>query len=285
MSIVTSLVMTSAGLRDFLSETQWSKRVRLSRFANQINALAGGVGGGLAQRTSVRAGTAQATGVITPAAVQSGDTVTVNGQALTATQQNARSTATAASVQVGDTVTVNGQVFTAAAAENLVTGAFNQSGSNTVCAASLAACINANIALRGVVTAANAAAVCTVRAVTGGTAGNALTFVSSNNTRLAVTGSGLLAGGAAVAANQFDFGGTDAQTATALAAALNASTTAIVANHISAAAAAGVVTLTADWKGTSGNAITLASSNGTRLPLTGITNGRLIGGTDATFDF
>lgn len=64
----------------------------------------------------------------------------------------------------------------------------------------------------------------------------------------------------AAAAEQFDRSGTDAQTATNLAAAINASANALVRDHVTAAAAGAVVTVTAKNKGATGNAITLAGT-------------------------
>lgn len=81
------------------------------------------------------------------------------------------------------------------------------------------------------------------------------------------------------AANQFDISGTNTQAAESLVAAINTTATAlaqlVVASNVGAA-----VTIAARTKGTVGNAYTLASSNGTRLPVTGTTGGRLTGGTD-----
>lgn len=245
---------------------------------NAENYIRGVIGGSRRGSVGVAAQTAlvAATGTVTLAAAQSGDTVTINGTALTATQHYATGTVTAASVSVADTVTVNGVVFTAAAAENLVTGAFNQASTDTAAATSLAACINASVdpLVFGIVTATSASAIVTIRAVASGTGGNALTLATSNNTRLAKSGT-TLANGAAISNNQFDFTGTNTQNATALATAIGASTTAIISKNVSAAGALAVVTLTARVPGHGGNCITLASSNGGRLAVTGA---RLTGG-------
>lgn len=332
-----------------------------------------------------------ASGSVTCAAVQNADTVSINGQALTATQHHARGTITPttsgidvddtvtinttgvltakkhyatgtvtitiANTDADDTVTINGVAFTAKAAEDTEAGEFDISGTATVAATSLAACINASDDedIAGVVTAFSSGGVCTVRAVESGTDGNALTFVSSDADGLTVSGAGTLAdatdpaddefdisgqnadtctslaaainactalsgvvtawasatvvtvravtagtggnsiglassdaqlavsaanlsGGAAVGNNQFDFGGSNSETATALAAACNASTTDIVEFHVSAAASGAVVTFTARTPGHTGNGITLATSDGTRLAITGGAS-RLTGGT------
>lgn len=76
-------------------------------------------------------------------------------------------------------------------------------------------------------------------------------------------------------ANEFDMSGTDTVDAASLAAAINASASALVSNHVTATSALGVVTLTAKNKGYPGNAVTVATSNGTRLAPSGA---RLTGG-------
>lgn len=70
------------------------------------------------------------------------------------------------------------------------------------------------------------------------------------------------------------FATSDTVTATALAAAVNASTDALVRHHVTATSSAGVVTITAAKKGNMGNAITLAAS-GTGATASGA---RLTGG-------
>lgn len=73
----------------------------------------------------------------------------------------------------------------------------------------------------------------------------------------------------------------DAATAAALAADINASADALVSGHVTAAAEDGVLTVTAKSKGVEGNAITLAAS-GTGATASGA---RLTGGTSTTFTF
>lgn len=73
----------------------------------------------------------------------------------------------------------------------------------------------------------------------------------------------------------------DAATATALAADVNASVDPLVAGHVTASAANGVVTVTAVDKGAHGNAVTLAAT-GTGATASGA---RLTGGTSSTFTF
>lgn len=216
----------------------------------------------------VQASVVQASATVTPTGVQAADTVTVGGTALTATQGRASGTVTAAAVQAGDTVTVNGVVFTAVNG-GPVGNQFDMSGTNTQCATSLAAAINAvaDSKLKNLAEAKSTAAVVTVYAKNVGTFGNNYTLASSNGGRLAVSGA-TLANGAALTNNQFDCIGTDAETAADFARALNASTSANI-KQTSAAAASNVVTVTAKTPGVAGNAITFVSSNGGRLPVTG----------------
>jgi phage tail sheath gpL-like len=71
------------------------------------------------------------------------------------------------------------------------------------------------------------------------------------------------------AGNQFKVGVSDTADAASLVSAINGSTTAGVQNCVVATSVAGVVTITAKLPGAMGNAITLASSNGTRLAVSG----------------
>lgn len=80
--------------------------------------------------------------------------------------------------------------------------------------------------------------------------------------------------------NQFNLGGTDILTAAALAAAINASATALVNEHVTATSSGAVVTVTAAYPGTPGNAITIASADGTITA----SGARLTGGADGTED-
>lgn len=108
---------------------------------------------------------------------------------------------TLASVEVGDTVTVNGTVYTAIAQGSTPANykQFALAGTNTLTAVNLAAAINAGEKSKPVVKVVATASTAYVNLVSrlDGTAGNALVLVSSNGTRLAVTGSGTLTGGTA----------------------------------------------------------------------------------------
>lgn len=207
-----------------------------NRFRDILKAVAtGGIPDRNQQRPKLYYSTANATGTVTFASVQVGDTVTVNGQALTATQARASGTVTAASAIAGNTVTVNGHLFTAVAGAPAA-NQFSIDTGDTETATSLAAAIQAaaaiktNTLLYGLIGAKSASAVVTVFALSAGTAGNAYTLASSGAT-LAVSGA-TLANGAAAAANQFDFIGTDAVNAGSLSDALAASTTALVSGQV-----------------------------------------------------
>lgn len=214
------------------------------------------------------------------------DTVTINGVALTAQQSYARGTVTAASVQAADTVTVGSIVFTAVNGGTPTNIQFDMSGSNSATATNIAAAINAHPTTQGLVKAYAASAVVTVRNLVIGTAGNhaglnAVAFTSSNNTRLAVAGtsSGKLDGASAPGNNLFDFGNTLAEAAANFAAAVNASTTALVSGSAGVSAASNgvdTVTLTAKVLGATGNAITLAKSSSAISSV----SARLSGGSD-----
>lgn len=111
----------------------------------------------------------------------------------------ASGTVTAAAAQAGDTVTVNGLVYTAVAGVKADNTEFSIDTGNDETAADLADSIT-NDTRAGVtvpaldVTAAAASAVVTITASTGGVAGNSIDLASSNGTRLAVSGANLASG-------------------------------------------------------------------------------------------
>lgn len=79
--------------------------------------------------------------------------------------------------------------------------------------------------------------------------------------------------------NQFNVGADDTETAVNLAAAINASVTALVSGYVSASSSAAVVTVTSAFYGTAGNMTTIASADATIT----VPGARLTGGTaDAT---
>jgi hypothetical protein len=251
--------------------------INLARLLRNMNH--GGQGGGSSQYVDVQASEVAASATVTVAAPTTGQTVTIAGTALTAQQSRARAVIDPDTVQAADFFTLNGVVFTAVnGAVVLGEATFDCSGSDTACATSIAAQVSAyaHPDLTGLIGAfVTSTDEVTFYAFAEGTSGNAFTLTSSSNSTLPVTGSGFLAGGAAVANNKFDFGTPDAYVAASLARAVNASTTAAV-QQVTASVSSAVVTLTAKVSGVSGNAITLTSASGTTLAVTG--SGFLAGG-------
>ncbi len=224
-----------------------------------------------------------ANGTITAAAVDTSDTFTINGTVFTGIVQRATGTLTAATAIAGTTFSILGTTFTGVAGA-VVLGAqtFSIDTGNTETATSIAAQINGFAFFSGKVTATSATDVVTVRAVTAGTAANSYTFTGTV-TVLAASGSGTLASGIAVANNQFDTspGSTNTQVAADMARAINVSSTAMISGHVTATNRAAVVWVKAKYPGLVGNSITLASSDGTDLAVTGA---RLAGATEVSAD-
>lgn len=275
MAQYTITVNTADGAVPFITG---NPRESVVRFRDMLNKLISGATRVGTNTLAVRNTAVAASAVVTCAAVAAADTVTINGTALTATQHNATGTATFSTIVAGNIVTIQGVDFTASAAP---TGEFQflVTGTDTTAAAALAVKINActHGSIVGVVTATSAAAILTVRAVTGGTGGNAITLA---RTGAPITVSGAtLASGATVASNQFDYKGSNTETGTALVNALAASATSLVSGHVVGVNAAGAVTISAKVPGVSGNAISIATSNGTRLAITGGVS-RLAGGSE-----
>ena len=80
---------------------------------------------------------------------------------------------------------------------------------------------------------------------------------------VAVNGVTFTAVASGATGNQFNVGVSDTATATNLAAAINASATALVSGYVTASSAATVVTVTAVQKGLAGNVYTITSADGT----------------------
>ena len=224
-----------------------------------------------------------ASDVVTLSAVDADDTLSINGAALTAIVQRATGTLTAATAIAGNTFAIDGVIFTGQAGASTVGQRhFSVDTSNNAVATDIAAQINGyNFRALGaglLVTATASAAVVTIRAVAAGTAANSIPLAGTVTT-LAASGTAL-AGGIAVANDQFDVssGSTDAQVATDLARAVNASTTALISGHVRATANAATVTVWAKKPGTIGNAIACAGSDGDVSAATA----RLAGGTEAS---
>lgn len=274
MATYSVLVSTADGTVPFVTG---ASRESLARFRDVLKRMASGATRVGTNTITVRNSAVAASAVVTCATVVNANTVTINGQALTATQHNARQTLTCVSAIATNTVVINGYSFVGqASAATLGTLFFDTRTSDTACATSIAAQINSYEPLSTICTATSAAGVVTVRALTAGTGGNAITTTTTGGTITA--GAGTLAGGATVANNQFDFGGSDTQTAAALCAALSASTTSIVSGHVTGTNVLGVVTISARQPGVSGNAISIATSGAT-LAITGGVS-RLAGGTE-----
>lgn len=105
----------------------------------------------------------------------------------------ASGTVTVATIIAADTITINGTVLTSSATPS-GEAQFLSTGSDTVVAAAVVACIIANSNLTGIVTASSALGVVTVSAYVKGLIGNAVTLASSNGTRLAVSAARLASG-------------------------------------------------------------------------------------------
>lgn len=108
-------------------------------------------------------------------------------------QARASGTVTVASIQADDTITINGVTLTGKASPS-GESQFDSDGSDTVVATAIAACINTNSSLTGIVTASSSAGVVTVSAFQKGLMGNAITLASSDGTRLAVSAARLAGG-------------------------------------------------------------------------------------------
>lgn len=224
-----------------------------------------------------------ASGTLTVANAVVTNTVLINGVTFTGIKQSATATLTAASAVAGDTFVLNGVTFTGKAGASGVGFpiGFSVDTSDTACAADIVTQINAHPTLSLIVQATSSAGVVTIRYLTPGTGGNAITLVGTA-VRLAAS-SATLSGGIAVANDQFDIspGMTDAQVAAALVTAIAASTDALVYQHVRAmqvTSASAVVTVYAINPGIPGNAVTMSTTGGT------ITSSvtRLTGGTTAS---
>lgn len=112
-------------------------------------------------------------------------------------QTSAKGTVTCLGVLAGDTVTVNGLLYTAVAGVKADNTQFSIDTSDTACAFDLANSItlDARIGTLNDQTATSALGVVEITTDALGVSGNAVTLVSSNGTRLAVSGAGFLTGG------------------------------------------------------------------------------------------
>jgi len=116
---------------------------------------------------------------------------------------SATGTVTCASVQAADTVTIAGTVFTSHASTN--TAAFFALGaSDTACAANLVLAINRHATVSKYVLASNVLGVVTITSIIKHELGNLVSVATSENTRLAKSGTALTAG-ASTAPSSFTF--------------------------------------------------------------------------------
>lgn len=241
-----------------------------------------------------------ATGTVTLASALAIDSAEGTVQFVNAVANTfATGTVTAASVQAADTVTINGLVYTAVAGAKADNTEFSIDTGDNECATDLAASITADgrAGTTGDTTAVAVGAVVTITTDVAGTGGNAITLVSSNGTRLAVSGSGTLTGGvnadtitanglvytavAGAKANntQFSIDTSNNAAATDFADSVNNDVRAGTLNDLTAAVVTDTVTLTQTVAGAGGNATTLASSSdAVRLIISGAT---FSGGVDA----
>lgn len=237
----------------------------------------GAHGNGISLRTLGVVGT----DAVTCTSVAATDTLVINGTTFTAEQERATGTITAATAIAGNTCSINGVTFTAKAGASGVgfPNGFSIDTSDTATATDLTTQINAHLSLSGVVTATSTAGVVTVRAVTAGTAGNAITLTGTV-TVLAASGA-TLANGAAVANNKWDIspGGTNAQGATDLARSINASTTALVSGQVRAIVRSNVVLIIALTPGLAGNTTAVSSTGGHAS----VATARTAGGTETSY--
>lgn len=163
---------------------------------------------------------------------------------------------------VGNAITITSSTASITASGATLAGGV---GTDTTVATSIAAAINDGLnGLNGTVTANAVGTTVTVTAFTPGAAGNSLTLVSSDGTRLALSGA-TLTGGV----------GTNATVATSLAAAINDALNVPLPSTFQAVAVGTVVNLTAIQPGLVGNSLTLATSAPTRAVISG---GTLTGG-------
>lgn len=131
-------------------------------------------------------------------AVTNGDSAnTIAANIATAIGKHASGTVTMATPVAGNTVTVGATTFTGATGA-VTPGAatFSVDTSNNAAAASLAAQVKAHAVASTVVRAEPSGAVCTLRAVAGGTQGNSIALTSSGST-VGVSGAGTLTGATA----------------------------------------------------------------------------------------
>jgi len=196
---------------------------------------------------------------------------------------------TCASALAADTVTANGLLYTAVSGAKANNTEFSIDTGDDETATDLADSIDNDTRLgtTGDLSATSTSAVVTMTTDVAGTAGNAITLISSNGSRLAVTGSGFLTGGvsadtvtvngllytavAGVKADNTQFStdtGND-ETATDLADSISKDIRVGTLNDVRAVSASAVVTVSSKVPGTGGNSITLVTSDAGTLAISG----------------
>ena len=203
----------------------------------------------------------------------------------------ATGTATCASVEVGDTVTINGLVYTAiAGSKGGDNTKFSIDTGDNECATDLADSITNDTrnGTTGDQTATSSTNVVTITTDVLGTGGNAITLVSSNGSRLAVSGATFSGGvnadtvtvnglvykavaGVKADNTEFSTDTSDNATATDLADSITNDSRTGTLDDVTATASTNVVTCTQTVGGTGGNSTTLTSTDGTTLAVSGAT--------------
>lgn len=236
-------------------------------------------------------------------ATSTGDTVTmtqtvtgVGGNATTLAQVGDTITLSGATFSGGsdpDNVTVNGLLYTAVAGSKSDFTEFTMSGTDAVNATDLAHSIHNDTrsGSSGDLSASSSGAIVTATTDVSGTGGNAITLVSSDGTRIGVSGSGTLTGGVTAETitvnglvytsisgskgtdfTKFSTDTDDDATALDLADSITRDTRAGTLNDVTATATTDTVTMTQTVSGAGGKATTLAET-GTGITISGATFG------------
>ncbi len=209
---------------------------------------------------------------------QVGDTITLSG-------------ATFSGGSDPDNVTINGNLYTAVAGTKTDFTEFTMSGTDTVNATDLAHSIHNDTrsGTSGDLSASSSSAIVTATTDVSGTGGNAITLVSSDGTRIGVSGSGTLTGGVTAETitvnglaytaisgskgtdnTKFSTDVDDDATATSLADSITNDTRAGTLNDVTATATTDTVTMTQTVSGAGGKATTLAET-GSGITISGAT--------------